>query len=397
MVISQGSGSVIAEFSNRVIEFSARASSIVEERIPVYGDMREKGEGHYLRESLSRLYSSFVEFAASKATEPDEAFVAQTRQRAYEGVPLESILKVWRVTNQLFWEELNQIVEDVGHGLDPVIEIWSIYLAFYDLTVQASEDAYKEAQKSRDDVQRLSATMTLDSLLVETDPDAINLMLSSVGLFERDLIVVAGSLRVKESERLEVFPRFIPLLTSITTSAGVRPPWTTNGNKFVALAERASLSDRIKKTDVSGISIGISASYIDTGSLAECYDQALKALCIAGEDKSVVYFDELTTFERIAVNSSIEMTDLPGWLVTYLREDEARAAAWSQTVQALIDCGGNVANAAKLLFVHTNTVYYRIAAIRSACGIDVLEPENLTSAHFVGLLMKVKSGSGASG
>ena len=398
-MISKPAADLLDAFSVRIDAFSDRLATLAEDTVPEYAELRDMGEGFYLRESLLRLFANFIGFATQTRTDPDEAFVAQTRQRAYQGVPFEAMLRVWRLANRSFWQELVDIAEEQPGSMSAVVDLWSTYLEFSELTIQASELSHRAAGESRSDLQQLSAAMILENLLSESDEEVIDYMLAKLGVVERDLVVLVASAEIADAARLKLFGLFIPLLSVITTQSGVRPPWTTRDGKFIAIAERANLSGRIGEAAAEigrangGVVIGVSQSYLRSRSLADCLDEAMMSLNFSSRRRPIVFFDELSPLELIAHNSTVSFSRLPAWLTIFREGDAKHAYSWSATVDALIKCGGSVTDAAKELFVHPNTVYYRMNSISRACAVDIAKPEHLTSAYLVGLMTKVRSDS----
>ena len=51
-------------------------------------------------------------------------------------------------------------------------------------------------------------------------------------------------------------------------------------------------------------------------------------------------------------------------------------------MRALIAHDVHIRSAAEELFVHSNTVYYRIEMIKKHCGVDIRKPSSLADLQF---------------
>ena len=69
----------------------------------------------------------------------------------------------------------------------------------------------------------------------------------------------------------------------------------------------------------------------------------------------------------------------PPSLIHYDRE---KSAELYQTLRVFTKCGFNKAHTSERLFLHRNTVNYRIAQIESICGIDLSTTELLFSLQL---------------
>lgn len=369
----------------------------VERNIDEYAELQLQGEGLYLRESFTRLVLWFVaNLEAHEPHEPhiDEAFIAQTRQRAYEGLPLESILHAWRIVGHELWlwlqAQKNHLASKgtVAPDEPDISAIWSQYLRFADIAIESSTRAYKDARDKAELSTQMIASATLERLLVEEQESEVAAALARLGVSTSPIAVLACWIEGDGTDGAASGAAFVPLLSVITTSAGVRPPWVIHGRTLVSVVE---VSQNLKRRlgavadQHARMRIGLGVATLLKSRLSNGLRQANIALSNASARRQVVFAEELSVFELVASQSPIITADLPAWVNAYLVEDAKRSFTWSDTVQALLAHAGSVSDAADALFIHSNTVYYRLSAMR-ASGFDMSNPETLVAARFASML-----------
>ncbi|MEX2504089.1 MAG: PucR family transcriptional regulator ligand-binding domain-containing protein [Egicoccus sp.] len=120
------------------------------------------------------------------------------------------------------------------------------------------------------------------------------------------------------------------------------------------------------------VSGGLSRPAEGVHEVARAYEQASRAVTLGREisgEGTVTHFDDLGAFRLLAlVEDRHELQAFATETLGELAEDTPVAADLRQTLQALIDSGGNVAEAARRLHFHYNTLRYRIEKLESILG-----------------------------
>jgi len=90
--------------------------------------------------------------------------------------------------------------------------------------------------------------------------------------------------------------------------------------------------------------------------------------------RSVLGFERLG-FDRLLFPSvDVEDIDLTGPLRQLRGETATLGFDPAETLEAFLDAGGNIRDAARQLHVHANTLRYRLSRIEATCGLDLDDP-----------------------
>lgn len=137
------------------------------------------------------------------------------------------------------------------------------------------------------------------------------------------------------------------------------------------------------------LQVGIGGAVSDISEIPKSYREAQDALDL-GETlnglESITAFSELGIFRllRHIKDSSALMQFIPQSLKELLDYQQANRADLLKTLQTFLECNQNIAQAAKLLFVHYKTVVYRLERIKEITGMDFNDSEEMLSVR-VGL------------
>ena len=125
-------------------------------------------------------------------------------------------------------------------------------------------------------------------------------------------------------------------------------------------------------------SLGISRPADGVRGLPAAYEQARKALRVG---RQVHGGGAVTSFDRLGVHRLLSLVPDPAELRAFEREtlrelaaDSAEAADLRQTLQVLLDTNLNVAQAARALHFHYNTLRYRITKLERVLGPFTRDP-----------------------
>jgi hypothetical protein len=176
-----------------------------------------------------------------------------------------------------------------------------------------------------------------------------------------------------------------------TLSAGSGPPFMleTEGATLMLLPLRGlpegsgSVRDALQRAVRGGtlpVTIGISEEGHGLADAPSRLGQATRAADLAGKlhgQGSVRSFAEMRAYDLLdqvaATNPEVEFTIVPG-LRGLFDADEERGLDLVDTVRTYLRCGGNLERTAARLFLHRNSVRYRIERARGYLGTSLSDP-----------------------
>ncbi len=244
--------------------------------------------------------------------------------------------------------------------------------------VQAVEDKYR-------------SDLMHDLLRPIEDPDDIRRRARGFGWnLDRRLIALVLRLDdVPDPVMPDETTRRPPLTTTIRQLATARDPHAAVvrfSHEVVALTEAFDgttgridarrfvqrLLDETRQVIGMSASAGLSRPVTELAAIAGAYDQASRALTI-GRDihgrGAVTHFDELGAYRVLSlVEDRAELESFAAEVLGELIEETDTAADLRHTLQVLLEAGGNVAEAARRLHFHYNTLRYRIDKLSSIVG-----------------------------
>ncbi len=134
------------------------------------------------------------------------------------------------------------------------------------------------------------------------------------------------------------------------------------------------------------LAIGIGREVDELFGLRDSYREARQALSMARRlaDSNPLYFGELNVYRLLfQLENSPELDafcqEVIGVLVVADRE---QGSNWIETLTAFFAHNGNVSQTADSLFLHRNTLLYRMERIRQISGLDLDNPETRLSVQL---------------
>ncbi|MEO8888898.1 MAG: helix-turn-helix domain-containing protein, partial [Jatrophihabitantaceae bacterium] len=126
-------------------------------------------------------------------------------------------------------------------------------------------------------------------------------------------------------------------------------------------------------------STGVSRVIDSVADLPLAYGQARKAVAVGRRTHgpgTVAHFDSLGVHRLLSlVSDSAELHSFAAEVLGVLAEDTPEVADLRQTLQALLDTNCNVAETARALHFHYNTLRYRIGKLEGIVGPFTTDPE----------------------
>lgn len=135
------------------------------------------------------------------------------------------------------------------------------------------------------------------------------------------------------------------------------------------------------------VMVGISSTFSDNNLIRTHYNLLLKLLELAKQKESskrVFYFPDYkyyTLFDDMASKNLLSFSRHPA-LDMLIQYDRKKGSELYQTLRVFTKCGFNKAKTSEELFLHRNTVNYRISQIEQICGLDLSTTDELFALQF---------------
>jgi hypothetical protein len=299
------------------------------------------------------------------------------RRRAAQGVPLEAVLRAYRLGGQVTWESLLDVSRTGGREHDALLlEVASSVWRTNDAECGAVAEGYREEQRRLAGVDDAARQQVLDGLLDGRGGDPAFLRSAStllaVPLDGRLVAVVALPDRNGDAGLEEPWAALL--------RRGVRSVWGIRSGAQVGVVALGAVPAADLLTWLRGEArgpVGVS-SVVDDAAAAGCAYRLAEtaARTLPAGARRVVTIDERLP-EALLSNSPEISSRLVGQSLGGLLElpDDERAVLLD-TLAAFLASDGSPTRAADELYCHRNTVMHRLRRIESVTGRKLTDPRS---------------------
>jgi hypothetical protein len=384
-------GASTAEALGRVLldgldALTDRLLRTVVKREPSYAELSRMGPDQLrssVRDSIELCIRSLTG-EIRECDDPGEASRATGRLRALQGVPLEAVLRAYRIGGRIIWEELLAAARQhvAGEYDDAVLELGSTLWRLIDTSSSTLAAAYQE--EARQSERRFGRGHAFLNAILEGragDPALLREAAVALGLPPGGaLLCVVGLIESPRDEPLRA-PQDVLAAQGIVSSWHVRP---TDLVGLVALGGRRP--DTVLETlrPVVAGPVGTSPVIHELADVRSAYELARTAARTLTGPGLATVDDRLP--EALLVNCP-QLLDrlLPvafGELLTLPKPDRRTLL---RTLRALLGCNGSATHAARRLHCHRNTVLYRVQRIETLTRRKLSEPRRERLAAVSGM------------
>jgi hypothetical protein len=352
-----------------------RLTVLVLQREPLYAERDMIDE---LRSACRANLERGVQVIADQVpdgVDPEDTSCATGRRRAREGVPLEVVLRAYRLGGRVVWEALVEVSRRRFAGgfeealLDAASYVWRVN----DSSSSALVRAYRqeELRLQSHDLGRRHAV--LDGLIEGRGSDPV---------FLRDAAAVLG------------LPEVGPVLCVVApvdpsgdglrapqealAAVGVGSAWFLRPRDevgVVALGHRSAAAAADALRPCAAGRVGVSPVVDGLGALDTGYRLAhTAARTLAGPGLAVL--DERLPEALLAGSPELAPRVVRAGLGELLDLPPADRNTLLETLEQLLAAGGSPTHAAAALFCHRNTVIYRMRRIEAATGRSIGDPRD---------------------
>ncbi|MDI2097393.1 PucR family transcriptional regulator [Ruicaihuangia caeni] len=335
---------------------------------------------------------ALVEAIKSEAERPAFNSVSWERIgaiRMRQGISIESLMRSYNVWGRFAWAMfLSQIRRDDRRELETLLYIsarlfWHIENATGSMAagfIREAQSTWSNRELTRNSLVDALITGKLDGGALSAEPYGKDLASSYVAIAMLPRRAGAAQSPSLEDHVRRVYQIATRIRSDHRAFAGVRDSsvfllWPVDdavGQKTLGPVAR-ELAERF-----STMGVGVGAAHPGLEDVRLSFEEAQEAshIAVALDTGEPLSFNDLR-LERLARSSGLiqEMSrDALGPLLEYERR---RPSALVDTLRAYIDAGGNISGAAESMFVHANTVIYRLKRIAEITGLDPRESRGL--------------------
>ena len=320
-------------------------------------------------DNLTRILQLVGSAEARFDQEYYDAARATGRRRAEQGLPLDDLLRSFRIGGRLVWEALVAEARslDVDHDgmLDVGTRVWEVV----DRSSAQVATAYHDAERNavRADEQR--RTSVWEGLLtgVGEDPgfafEAARLL--EVPVDGRYLVVVAepASRDTDATRRLR----------DRLSAARVRSTWQARGASLVGLIvlSQTSTTELAALREVLEVRAGASSPVAGLGQVHTGFRQAALALRTLRPGDRLAVLDERLPEAMLVQSPELAQQLVRTWLGSLLDLPHPDRTPLLDTLEAWVETSGSAGRTAELVHCHRNTVLNRLRRLSEVTGHDL--------------------------
>lgn len=151
------------------------------------------------------------------------------------------------------------------------------------------------------------------------------------------------------------------------------------------------LQEKVKKEFSKNLRIGIDGKELGDTILIDSYDQAIKAMNIAkNKNSNIVFFNEFIVENFLYDISKDRMDHYLDLLFENIKPEDIKETI--KFIDLYFEKEGSIKDIAKALYVHNNTIQYRIQKLIDQTGYDIRKPSQTIYFHLLLKFYKISFG-----
>ena len=356
-------------------------------RVPSYSAIDDLGFWADLRQTHWKFQTAFCDLLLSgrAPTLEDAAFMREAAiRRVAHGIPLGDFMHAIRIGQLVTFDALTDL-EDTGTITSQgALAVARKLVEINDFGATVAGEAYLEAQQTRIAEQDRVRRDVLEDLLAGREPSSGSglAVLAAAGLQSQVTCVVVVATLASSSED-EADLRFAASTLTRGVGGAVQPLGVVRQEEIVivrptrrgkarTLTARLSTAQETLKNQGVTLAIGMSTPQ-PRGALPDAYREARMAIMGArGPGGGVVSLCDLSAFEFLTLGGNATAWRLFSDDVRqFVVEDLRNRGMLIDTLQEYAAANLNAVAAAQRLFLHVNTVYYRLGRIAEKTRLDM--------------------------
>jgi len=251
----------------------------------------------------------------------------------------------------------------------------------------SNEEVYSRAANLGIDLKGIGAVIAAEMCYIDRDLNKSNIKLTYSNIIE----LICSKLSEIQDLILFENSKHIVILPKIT---GVEK--TTGENIKKELLKIGFLIKTKLEEEIGfvAVALGIGRFYRNLSDIKKSYSEAQKALIIIRKvfnTAAVIHFDDLGVYKLLTKFDDGDELDLFFKETVYplKKYDEENGTELIRTLDIYFECGENLASAADKLYIHINTLKYRMNRIKEILGISSFTMENKINLYMGLKIMKL--------
>ncbi|RBY74474.1 PucR family transcriptional regulator [Blastococcus sp. TF02-09] len=344
---------------------------------PAYRELLLDSEEELRRSMRDNLEHGLLALVGASVAERPALHGAREigRRRAAQGIPLEAVLRAYRLGGQVTWEALLRVSALAGGQHDTLLlqvagTVWRIN----DGECSALAEGYRDEQRRLAGVDEETRARLLDGLLDGRgdDPSFVRSAADRLAMSLDGRLMAVVALPAEDGT---------PGLDGVGPELlrhGVRSVWGTRSGAQVGLIALGNLGPAEVRGRLEALTtgpVGVSAPVDGAGAISSAYRLAeTAARTLPRTSRRVVTIDERLPEALLSnspeISSRLVGQTLGGLLALPAEEREVLL----DTLAAFLASDGSPTRAADELYCHRNTVMHRLRRIEQVTGRKVADP-----------------------
>jgi hypothetical protein len=340
-------------------EISRRVREVLQAELPAYRSLPLAALDADVRIEVERVLGSARAGRSAVSEQEFAELVAVGEARAQQGVPVDDMLRAWRIGVQVVVSQAREVGKRLGVSSEQVLEFVESTLAWADVAMVTTASAHRRAELElalADQERRVA--FVRDALFGALAPAELRIQAEAHSLDPaRDYVAVRA--RPSADGTMRELERALGFHEAAQHRRGLSALVDGDLAGFLCEAPRA---------EVDGV-VGVGPPR-PLERLAESYRLAARALVAAHACGMTGVHDVPSLGLRAAVAADADVGD--ALRAHYLAPLTSELA---ETLRAYLACEMHVERTAERLFVHQNTVRYRLARFEELTGANLRDPK----------------------
>lgn len=292
--------------------------------------------------------------------------------RVRQGIRLDAYLHAFRVGHDVFWEDmLAEAAEDPGTAL----EFARPSMRYIDSVSTKMAELYLRAEQQLSNEDERASRDLLEALLDRQPLDEVQTArVVSTGIDGHALVaVLRGPLGGFEANERSLRRTIASTVQDLRLGALVVP----RRGHLVAIVglrdHRASdVVDLLRSSLDPGGRCGVAFETQSVAGLPRAYEQAVAALGRTRPDRPLAALSESTAYDALLIAAgTFARKCVPTALLAAIDSTTPQGSRLAETARTWLDCDQSVQQTCDRLFVHPNTLRYRLHQLEERSGLDL--------------------------